>query len=187
MNWVLQEGEIYRRTSFSVDEEPPSISIVNRDTIVAVSPTVYYSRPIPARGVTMEYMMRMGYLLHVSSIWILGQLNRPEYGAAAGRGVARVAERENAINLSPRSRSGVVPPLVIHQRVPQFPVLRVLPPVETDNAPDDDDCVICVGTVCSTTWATCAGCDFHRFHLECISRWKGSDRCMVCRRQLLRE
>ena len=152
----LQEGEIYRRTDFSHDEEPPSITIVDGNTIVAVSPTVYYSIPIPEGGVPFAFVFRMRAFLNVHGGWIVGQLNRAEFGGAAGPLIARTAQNIDT-TVGPRATPSRVPPQVIQPPRP-FPVLRVL---DKDNTPDDDDCVICVGTECQTTWATCAGCDFH--------------------------
>jgi hypothetical protein len=192
----LQEGEVYNQMGELVynnngmlNEHEPTITIVDGVAIATIPEAYEYSRRIPEGGFTFNDIFAMSARLRVRGPWLAAQLSRPEFGGAAGAYVAELGTLNVDLNAAVNNLilnagiiRGVVNDIFDQRERRQFvPTLNIiLLPV---NDADDDDCLICLGGNPQEIWATCAGCDFHRFHFECITHWRGSA-CMVCRRRL---
>jgi hypothetical protein len=192
MDYIVQ-GEVFRRVERQqqqIDHDNDNnnnnnfdltVTIAGRQVIIT-SPTLYYSRGIPDAGFDFLDIFSMSTRLNVRGSWLAAQLNREENGGVAGAFVAQLANGANQnYNMHDAMTSQIA--RMLHGNNSATPELNV---VEATTIPEDQVCVLCLDTAAESpqkNWATCAGCDIHRFHFECISRWRGS-RCMVCRAEL---
>ena len=172
---LIQELTGVRRRRSDVSDEL-AIAIQGRDVIVNSSAGVYRMR-IPEGGFGFNELFSFSTLLNVHSSWLAKELSRPEFDGIAGEYVAELATEESRVIDDPTRAIAHM----IHQTVGR-PELNVL----TEPVPDDEVCVVCQLTKAAApnkSWATAEGCDVHRFHYECIQRWRGT-RCMVCNVEL---
>ena len=183
------EGEVFRQVERQVDDNNNNnnnlllltVTItVARQEVVITSPTMYYSRGIPDAGFDFLDIFSMSTRLNVRGSWLAAQLNREEYGGIAGAYVAELANGANQNYNTHDNMTNRIARMLHNMNNTMTPELNV---VMATTVPDDQVCVLCLDTAAESpqkNWATCAGCDLHSFHFECISRWRGS-RCMVCR------
>ena len=189
----LQEGEIYQRigddelvyTRGILNEHEPTITIVDGNAIATIPQAYYYSRRIPEGGFTFDDIFAMSSRLRVRGPWLAAQLIRPEFGGVAGAYVAGLATI-NGLGLNAAADIVIRNHEARRQQQARLfaPALIILPAADATVLNNEIDCPICLERQQPhETWATCVGCDFHSFHLECITHWRGSN-CMMCRRQL---
>jgi hypothetical protein len=184
----LQElGEIYHRIGENVNgrrlnDDEPAITIIDGE-MIAASLTVVYSRRIPERGFVFDDILRMSARLRVRMPWLADQLDRPEFGGAAGPYVSQLAVL-NRIDVN------AIADAIIREadarealRPVRAPTLSVIASV-----PDEEVCVICIKTKSESMdedWATALGCESHTFHSACIQHWaRTSMTCPTCRAPL---
>ena len=155
-------------------ENTPEISVEN-NTLIAISPTVNFSRRIPGEGFQLDEFLSIAEQLHVAPDWLLNSLSNHPDG-----GITLLLFLQLQFMHGSRSIVLIVQAESRQQNI--TPQLNVL-----DDPPDDSHtCVICLETSAETPnqgWATAEGCDTHSFHTECIWRWRGGT-CPICRAQL---
>lgn len=177
----------------NIEANTGALHIRITDNIVyATSRTLYYRRPIPAGGLSLDDLREMRLRLNGPSVyWIAEQLNRPEYGGVAGADVAGLASFLYGIDLD----SIVDEIFRQHPRILQVPEVLTVPEVVpllttvvvVETVPQDYTCVVCQLTAGETPtneeWVTAAGCSLHFVHRMCMVPWTRGT-CMTCRAPL---
>jgi hypothetical protein len=168
------------------EEQPAAVITIRGGIIYAQSRTVYGRMPIPEGGVTFNQLFTLSTNLRMSCIMIAAQLNRIEFGGAAGNYVAELATLAGADmnriaeNLINQHRQRVIRE-ILGRRSRAIPRL-----ITAESVPEGHTCAVCLITVDETPeddWVYADGCSLHFFHRECMRPWTGS-KCMYCNRQL---
>ena len=189
---LQEEGEIYHQFGENVNgrrlgEDEPTITIIDGE-MIAASLTVIYSRRIPEGGFVFGDIFRMSSRLRVRMPWLADQLDRPEFGGAAGPYVSQLAVL-NRIDINALADAIIADALVRGILRPPAPP-RALTLSVLASVPDDEVCVICIKTKAESRnddddWATAHGCESHSFHSACIQHWARTNRtCPTCRAPL---
>ena len=149
-----------------ISDNLPSVLILNTH-MYAFFRTTSHTYEIEEGGLTIEELTDFSTQLGVPSAWLAAQLNRPQFGGAAGPVVANMAQFING------ARDG---PVVVETR-------RIVP---VDSVAEDETCVVCLQEKQddpTLPWAIAAGCTRHKFHRKCLEQWQG-DTCITCRAEL---
>jgi hypothetical protein len=178
-------SEVYYRIVGAEGPEVPEIS-VHDGVMTAVSRIAYLRRGLPVEtGFDFTDLVRTAALLGCQPVWLVSQLIvYPGRGGITAGVVGQLLATMWAGAEMVRTEDGRTM-LQVTDGVRSFVVARIAAPPRLTAVPDTDageECAICLHSD-GGDWATAAGCDRHRFHAACISRWTGGA-CPLCRRTL---